>query len=215
MKPLNKSTRYQNLLSFIDLVFNLCLGFAAMFLLSLQMLSPVLKDNKESLQKDAVYIIRIEWQHDSEQDVDLWVQYDDSEEICSFRNKQTQSMNLERDNLGTDSNRKDPGHITEEITSIREPHAGWYTVNLHYYSIRGQGDNPIVNWSLIRIKPSMQTVATGTTTLDTLGQEITILRFALDDKNNIVDKDITSQVKFIYKVAPNQSGGLVTGPYGR
>lgn len=191
------------------------LGFAAMFLLSLTMLSPIFKDSKESVKRDAYYIIRIEWQHDSQQDVDLWVQFDNTEEICSFRNKQTQSMNLDRDNLGSDVNRTEPDHITEEIISIREPQEGWYTVNLHYYSRRGHTPEPIVKWSLIKIKPDIQTIASGTTVMELVGQELTVLRFELNDKNDIIDKDLSSQVKFIYKIAPGSSGGIITGPGGR
>lgn len=195
----NKSSKFANLLSFIDLLFNLMLGFAAMFLLSLQMMSPILKNIKESIPKEAEYVLRIEWQGDSDHDVDLWIQHDLTEEISGFTRISTATMHLERDNTGNDSNRKEPGHINEELISIRQTQAGWYTVNLHWYADRTSTEAPIVKWSLMKMKPSMQTVASGTARLTKRGQELTILRFMLDANGKLIKQDINSQVSVITK----------------
>ena len=191
------NNKYANLLSFIDLLFNLMLGFAAMFLLSLSMIT-VSKNEHESLKRDVEYFIRIEWQGNHDSDIDMWVQ-DPTGDIIGYKDKQRNHMYLERDNLGNDATLKNPGHINEEVVSILKGYTGWYTVNLHWFERRRDNDNPVVQWSLIKMKPSMQTVASGTTHLKVKGQELTAFRFKLSNDGQIDQVDTLVQNMFILK----------------
>ena len=192
------NNKYANLLSFIDLLFNLMLGFAAMFLLSLAMITTAQKTENESLKRDVEYFIRIEWQGNSDNDVDMWLQ-DPTGDMIGYKDKQRNHMYLERDNLGNDANLNNPGHINEEVISLLKPFAGWYTVNLHWFERRSDSRNPEVSWSIIKMKPTMQTIASGTATLKYKGQEQTIVRFKMNKQGDIEQTDTKVQNMFILK----------------
>lgn len=192
------NSKYANLLSFIDLLFNLMLGFAAMFLLSMAMISANKKSEDQSLKKDVEYFIRIEWQGNHDSDVDMWLQ-DPTGDVIGYKDKQRNHMYLERDNLGNDITLKDPGHVNEEIISILKGHAGWYTMNLHWFERRSDQENPIVQWSIIKMKPSMQTISSGTVNLKFKGQEVTAVRFKLAKDGQLDQIDTIVQNMFILK----------------
>ena len=192
-----QNNKYQNLLSFIDLLFNICLGFAAMFLLSMAMINSN-KNENEGVKKDVEYFIRIEWQGNHDSDVDMWIQ-DPTGDIVGYKDKQRNHMYLERDNLGTDTTLKNPGHINEEVISLLKAYAGWYTINLHWFERRLDQENPIVQWSLIKMKPTMQTIASGTSNLKQKGQELTAFRFKINNDGQIDQVDTIVQNMFILK----------------
>lgn len=191
------NSKYANLLSFIDLLFNLMLGFAGMFLLSLAMIT-VAKNQTETIKKQAEYFVRIEWQGDHDSDVDMWLQ-DPRGEIIGYKDKQHVNMYLERDNLGNDPNLKDPGHINEEIASILKVLPGWYTINLHWFERRSNSANPVIKWSVIKMKPSMQTVASGTVELQHKGQEITAVRLRMNQDGQLIQTNTDVQNLFVLK----------------
>ena len=201
----NKSYRFANLLSFIDLLFNLMLGSLAMFLLSLQMMAPIVKKINEDVPRSADVVVRMEWQGSSDHDIDLWVK-GPTGEVSGFQSKESPTMHLERDNLGTDTNLTQPGHINEEMVSIRQVSAGWYVVNVHYYTDRTDSRKPEVKWSVTQMKPVMTTIATGTLTLNHKGEEKTAIRFLVNDKGQVIDSETTIQTPFIMKgvVAPRR-----------
>lgn len=192
------SNKYANLLSFIDLLFNLMLGFAAMFLLSLAMISASKKTEEQSLKRDVEYFIRIEWQGDSDNDVDMWLQ-DPTGDMIGYKDKQRNHMYLERDNLGNDANLAVPGHINEEVISLLKAVPGWYTMNLHWFERRSDLRNPEIKWSIIKIKPTMQTIASGTTEIKFKGQEVTAFRMRMNKDGNIEQMDTIVQNMFILK----------------
>ena len=200
--------RYSNLISFIDLLCNLMLGFAAMFLLSLLILTD--QANKDAdIKKDAEFIVKIEWQPQSDHDVDLWIK-DPKKKIIGFRNKETTFIFLERDNLGTDSDRDNPNHINEEILTIRKTEKGWYDINIHWYEKRNYEANPIVTIEVIKIQPKVKTIYKGSYELKAKGEEHTMFRFHTNDDAALLETDSTSQIKFVVKhiidsATPNQS----------
>jgi hypothetical protein len=191
------NTKYANLLSFIDLLFNLMLGFATMFLLTLAMISAS-KNQEESIKRDVEYVLRIEWRGDSDSDIDMWVQ-DPSGDMIGYRDKQRNNMFLERDNTGNDITLKQPGHINEEIVSVLKTNTGWYTVNLHYFQKRSAGEPQQVTWSIIKMKPSIQTVATGTVSMNQEGQEKTAVRFIVNKDGQVEKTDPITQNLFVLK----------------
>ena len=191
------SNKYANLLSFIDLLFNLMLGFAAMFLLSLAMISAK-QDKIENIKKDVAYYIRIEWQGDLDTDIDMWLQ-DPSGDMIGYRDKQRNHMYLERDNLGNDYNLKEPGHINEEVISVLKGQSGWYTLNLHWFDRRMDSRLPEVKWQIIKMKPSMENIASGSTILKFKGQELTAIRFKMNKDGMIEQLNDTIQIPFVLR----------------
>lgn len=174
------------------------LGFAAMFLLSLAMITAAQKKEDQSLKRDVEYFIRIEWQGDSDNDVDMWLQ-DPTGDMIGYKDKQRNHMYLERDNLGNDANLKVPGHINEEVISLLKAVPGWYTLNLHWFERRTDNRNPEISYSIIKMKPTMQTIANGTAALKYKGQELTVLRFRMNKNGDIDQTDTLVQNMFILK----------------
>lgn len=172
------------------------LGFAAMYLLSILIVTDEAKKQGE-LPKDAEFIIRMEWQPHHDSDIDLWIR-DPNKNIVGFQSKQTNNIYLERDNMGIDSNLSTKTHINEEIISIRTTEPGWYDINIHWYSQRLNQEMPSVKVEILKLRPSMQTIFSKIYIMRQPGEEYTMIRFKLDDKNDVVDKD-ESQIKFVIK----------------
>src|SRR6056300_624089 len=97
MKTVNKTSKYKNTLGFVDLLFNLLIGFVFLFLLAFILINPVAK--KDTFEPKAEYLIVLTWNDRSRNDIDLWIK-DDADNIVSFKGKDIALMNLDRDDLG-------------------------------------------------------------------------------------------------------------------
>ena len=63
--------RYRSSFGFIDLLFNLLIGFVFLFMLAFMLINPVAK--KETIKPKAEYFIILEWDGEKPYDLDLWV----------------------------------------------------------------------------------------------------------------------------------------------
>lgn len=187
--------RYGTNLAFIDMLFNLVIAVTVLFLLSLLMINPVKKNSGR--EEQAPYILIVRWQANSNHDVDVWGKAEG--EICSFQNRQTNSLSLDRDDLGPD-NTTSMEHfipINEEIMSIRTLTPNMYIFNVHWYRKRDEGPAPIVQWALINTKDNFKVVISGTVFLNEQGQEKTLLRFRVDEKGRAVSIDTAGYYPYI------------------
>ena len=76
--------QYSSNLAFIDFLFILLLAFISMFILALILINPITK--KSEVERRAEFLIVLEWDKNSADDVDIWVE-DPSGQVLSFRNK--------------------------------------------------------------------------------------------------------------------------------
>ena len=83
--------RSRTYLSFIDFLFILLLAFISMFILALLLINPITK--KSEIERKAEYIITLEWEDKSHDDIDIWIE-DPVGNILSFRNKVAGLMHL-------------------------------------------------------------------------------------------------------------------------
>jgi len=95
------STRYDSNLSFNDVLFNALLGFVVLFVLALLLINPITK--KSDIPAKAEILIIVEWDNESPDDIDTWVQGPLMGAPISFQNKHSGSMHLDRDDLGRTS----------------------------------------------------------------------------------------------------------------
>ena len=65
------TSRYKSTFGFIDLLFNLLVGFTFLFMLAFILINPVAK--KETLDPKAEYLIIMTWEDYSSSDIDLWI----------------------------------------------------------------------------------------------------------------------------------------------
>ena len=132
--------RYRSSFGFIDLLFNMLIGFVFLFMLAFLLINPVAK--KETIKPKAEYFIELEWDGEKPFDLDIWVK-DNMGHIVSFRRPDDALIHLERDDLGTvndtyvDQNGKTV-YLKEnrEVVAIRTPEARSYLVTIHFYNAR-------------------------------------------------------------------------------
>lgn len=198
--------RYNTNTSFIDFLFILTAGFALLFILSYLLITPK-KVTVDPGRKDlAQYIIRIEWQDGSNDDVDMWAACPDGSKI-SFQSKDNGYAHLERDDLGTTNDIISTKN--EEHLVIREGIPGTYIINVHMYR-KADAESANVKFELIQIHPFKKHVQ-GVVTLTTAFQEETIVSFELGEKG-VWKQLLTLKEDFIKRLAIQHVEGMMATP---
>ena len=190
--------KYQSNLAFVDFLFILLLAFISMFILALILINPVTK--KSEVERKAEFLITLEWDKESRDDVDIWVE-DPLGKVVSFRNKTVDVMHLDKDDLGqiNDTIRFPDGstqviHLNREVVTLRGWVAGEYTINAHMYNKRDRthpsnansyGHPTNVKVEMLRINP-YKILFEERFILTYRGEEVTIRRVTLDKDGEII-----------------------------
>ena len=190
--------KYQSNLAFVDFLFILLLAFISMFILALILINPVTK--KSEVERKAEFLITLEWDKESRDDVDIWVE-DPLGKVVSFRNKTVDVMHLDKDDLGqlNDTIRFPDGstqviHLNREVVTLRGWVEGEYTINAHMYNKRDRshpsdansyGHPTNVKVEMLRINP-YKILFEERFTLTHRGEEVTIRRVTLDKEGEII-----------------------------
>jgi hypothetical protein len=178
--------RFKGLTSFLDLLWILLAGFGAMFIIAYLLIQPVPKE--ADIIKKAEYIIVLEWDANSRDDLDLWVM-NPRGEIVSFRNKTAGFMNLEKDDLGSKNDTIVDEYgvsrvikINREVVTLRGVISGEYKVMVHVYN-RMPNTQPPTEFTVevIKINPYRSVFHQKGTYLKK-GQEFSIVRFGVNSK---------------------------------
>ena len=199
------SPRYKSTIGFIDLLFNILLGFAFLFIIAFLLIKP--EQKKADFERKAEFVIVMEWDHDQPDDIDLYVQ-DPTQNKVHFRLPIINFMYLDKDDLGyaNDIVKNVNGEITKvninrEVVTIRGIIPGEYIINAHYYSAREWQHDGRLNTNIKPPKGKTLTVKIelhrvnpykiwwiGEKTFTRRGQEETFVRFTLGpDGNQIGD----------------------------
>ncbi len=150
--------RYRSSFGFIDLLFNLLVGFVFLFMLAFMLINPVAQ--KETIKPKAEYFIILEWDGEKPYDLDIWVK-DNLGHVVSFRRPDDALIHLERDDLGTinDTYYDADGKLVylkenRETVEIRTNEPRNYLVTIHFYNAR-KNPAPLVHATvkLIKINP--------------------------------------------------------------
>ena len=187
-------SRYVSNVAFTDLLFNIVVGLAFLFLLAFILMNPVAKE--KDIEEKSDFIIVMTWDDDSGDDIDLWVR-DPLGNILSFRNRGVGMMHLDRDDLGLSNDKvKGPdGKIqyvyrNKEVVSLRGYHAGTYLVNVHVYNKKpwkdGKQHRSNIHVELIKLNP-YQEVAQAQFLAVGRGQEFTAFHFTLDIDGKVIE----------------------------
>ena len=190
--------KYQSNLAFVDFLFILLLAFISMFILALILINPVTK--KSEVERKAEFLITLEWDKESRDDVDIWVE-DPLGKVVSFRNKSVDVMHLDKDDLGqiNDTIRFPDGstqviHLNREVVTLRGWVAGEYTINAHMYNKRDRthpsnansyGHPTNVKVEMLRINP-YKILFEERFILTHRGEEVTIRRVTLNKDGDII-----------------------------
>ena len=211
--------RYKSTIGFTDLLFNILIGFAFLFIIAFLLIKPEAK--KEDFQRKAEFVIVMEWDHDQPDDIDLYVQ-DPTQSKVHFRLPIINFMYLDKDDLGyaNDIVKNADGTITKvninrEVVTIRGIIPGEYIINAHYYSSRewqrkwGAGDTDI-NSKKVESKREPLTVKielhkvnpytilwVGEKKFHSKGQEETFVRFTIDKFGEQIGSFEYEEKKFV------------------
>ena len=133
------NNKYNSNLAFVDLLFNLILGFVFLFIVSFLMINE--PDKKSEVEQKAEFMIVLDWDDDKDVDMDLWVQTPNGK--VGFANPSEGSVFLDKDDLGfrNDTYTLENGEmktvpVNREIVNIRAFESGEYIVNAHLYGGR-------------------------------------------------------------------------------
>ena len=204
---MDSNARFKSSLGFIDLLFNILLGFAFLFIIAFLLIKPEAK--KKDFDRRAEFVIILEWDHDAPDDLDLYEQ-DPTNDKVSFRLPIANYMHLDKDDLGVRNDTiinadgtTSTVKINREVVTIRGIIAGEYIINAHYYSTRvysGSQLEPDERTVDYRNKPQRDLTVkielhkvtpysvlwAGEKKFTHRGQEETFLRFRLDTDGNII-----------------------------
>ena len=204
---MDSDARFKSSLGFIDLLFNILLGFAFLFIIAFLLIKPEAK--KKDFDRRAEFVIILEWDHEAPDDLDLYVQ-DPTNDKVSFRLPIANYMHLDKDDLGVRNDTiinadgtTSTVKINREVVTIRGIIAGEYIINAHYYSTRvysGSQLEPDERTVDYRNKPQRDLTVkielhkvtpysvlwAGEKKFTHRGQEETFLRFRLDTDGNII-----------------------------
>ena len=185
--------RYVSNVAFTDLLFNIVVGLAFLFLLAFILMNPIAKE--KDVEEKSDFIIVMTWDDESGDDIDLWVR-DPAGRIVSFRNRGIGFMHLDRDDLGLsndkvqDSNGKTIYvYRNKEVVSLRGFSEGTYLVNAHVYNKKPWKDKIIkpstVKVELIKLNPYNEVVQITFEAKDR-GQEFTAFHFTLNADGEVI-----------------------------
>ena len=190
---------YGSQVAFIDLLFNTLVGFVFLFVMAFILINPVAK--KSNVELNAEFIITMKWPKKAEDDVDLWVR-DPLGNTAGFKSKDVGLMSLDRDDLGGANDtvigadgKAIKVYNNEEHMTIRGIIPGEYIVNVHLYAKKAEKQVK----SKSKYYPSIPVTVTveklnpyGIVTVREIiltkkGQEITAVRFTVDDQGKITN----------------------------
>lgn len=189
---MDSADKYKSTIAFIDILFNILIGFVFLFLVAFILINPVAKKN--DIISPAQFLITLTWPADFNDDVDLWMRGPGGEYV-GFRSKEVGIFHLERDDLGytNDTVIENGKTITvkknQETIAIRGIYPGEYLVSAMYYSSYESGkDSKIIpiTMELLKINP-YKIIYTQDKKLTAIGQIQNFFSFKIDENGQVSD----------------------------
>jgi len=218
---MDSESRFKTSIGFIDLLFNLIVGFAFLFIIAFLLIKP--EQKKADFERKAEFVIVMEWDHDQPDDIDLYVQ-DPTQNKVHFRLPIVNFMYLDKDDLGyaNDIVKNVDGtvskvNINREVVTIRGIIAGEYIINAHYYSSRewtrlGNMVTNVTDISSRKVKDKVKPLTVkielhrvdpykimwvGEKKFFRKGQEETFVRFTIDPDGNQIGSFEYGEKRFV------------------
>ena len=214
-----KQNRYVSNIAFIDLLFNITLGFVFLFVVAFILINDPTKAVSH-VDPKAEYVVILRWENDHNIDLDLWVEGPDG--ITNFLAPQRGVMYLDKDDLGQRNDRitLQDGTTTyvplnQEIINIRGFNKGEYVVNTHYYK---HHTGPVITKAtleVIKLNPYSK-VFLGSKEFSIPSQEVTFVRFDMDKDGrysevNTLPKSLVRKVASLPSESEPDLSQLMTG----
>jgi hypothetical protein len=178
-------------LAFRDMLFLMVFSLVVVIFLLTFLINPVQKPDEVPLRTEI--LIEATWPSGTPPDVDLWGMGPDGIPVGWGVFQAGPSLNLERDDRGEIN---DNSALNYEWMSIRTRDPGEYTVNLHLYN-EYDGILPVPVKLRVTGKGDMGEIFSGEILLKRRKQEVTAVRFALDQNGNLIQDSIHNLYKSI------------------
>lgn len=172
-------------LLFRDVIMLALAAFIMVVVLLLPHINPIAKKDAEA-KAPGNMIVEIRWPIEKDADVDIWMLAPENGNPTGFSQKHGLVLDLLRDDLGHKSDITDANF---EFIYSRGLPAGEYIINLHLYNAK-QAQLPItvnVLVSVRGVKGGIRPLFSRVVLLKYTGEEVTVLRFELDDKGKLVE----------------------------
>lgn len=176
VKRVDKNSGETWIIAFLDMLL-------IIVLILMVLISPPKKEDKANPPGDLV--IEARWADDCDSDVDLWVKGPGTQPAVGFSNSQGKVFNLLRDDLGASGTLDSLNY--ENIYSRGSP-PGEYIVNLHLYTNSLNCSLPMQVSVAVSIRQQslyLQNIWRGRVLLRFAGDEITAIRFTVNEKGKI------------------------------
>lgn len=168
---------------FRDVIMLTLLGFVAIVVLLLPHLNPPVK-SVEAATPPGNVIVEALWPDEIDTDVDLWVEAPGDRPV-GYSNLGGLVFDMLRDDRG---HYRDISGVNYEVAYSRGAPRGEYTVNIHLYS-NAERALPVPVKVIVSVRvdnKKIRRIAARDVSLGFLGEELTVLRFSLDDKARLV-----------------------------
>ena len=185
---MQRDKRYLSTFGFIDLLFNMLVGFVFLFFIAYILINPIADEGK--VDPPDIAMVVGDWDNDSKLDIDVWVK-DPFNNILSFTNKNVPGMHLERDDLGYQNDilaGKIINSRNQEVVHFTKLLEGTYQVSIHLYSPHGDKLPQKVSVEFMTIK-KFRKLGSKEVIVSNKGQEQPIFSFKADDKDQVVNLD--------------------------
>lgn len=172
---------------FTDLLFNALLGFAFMFAIAFMLINS--SEETGNIRSNAEILISVQWPDEHPDDVDAIVE-DPQGSLVWYHNRDSGLMHLDRDDRGNLADNLNingevvSNPINQETITVRGLQSGEYIINLLHYKSNFKEPLP-VTVKVEKLNPSVELVYYGEHFLNGVGDEMTALRFYVDNQKNI------------------------------
>lgn len=214
----NDAPKYKQLIAFIDLVFNMMMAFAFLFILAFALMN-IQENKKAKIDSKAEALITMVWPDNAIEDLDLWMLLPGGKYV-SFKNTNTDLANIERDDRGmygdyivTPEGKTVRNPVNKEIITLRGLTPGKYTVAMHFYSgMAGMSGwmGPMqltdeekakvptppykVQIQLVKLNPTYREIVTVEIVAQHPGSEVTAFSFTITNTGEIINIDRTERL---------------------
>ena len=194
---MDSADKYKSTIGFIDILFNILIGFVFLFLIAFLLINPVSKKN--DIISPAEFLVVLSWPDKLDDDIDLWLRGPGGETV-GFRSKEVGIFHLERDDLGNandqiiHSGNKIAVQKNQETIAIRGIYPGEYLVSVMYYATY-DSKNPTktipINVEVIKINP-YRIIYTQNEKISAVGQTVNFFSFTVNERGWVSDVRATA-----------------------
>lgn len=194
---------------FKDAIMLILMGILVILIILLLYINPKGEQNENTIDQPGRISIELHWPAELDVDVDLWVKHEKEENSVGYSNKDSDTFNLVRDDIGILG---DSAPINYENIFARSLVPGEYIINVHLYNLR-KASLPFDVQVYVRIEMGDVKKITNTISrtfkeeieINTVGQESTAIRFVIDDNGMLVPNSVNKEFTSIRGVTANST----------